>query len=188
MLTEGRLATFDHETAPNYLRTKLEPDAEAFDNERTASFTSGSAKSADTLQKHISTLNKACTTVLDLLGGSAAADGDDSTGDTKPPESYSMQDSYRLIRAVEQGHELIQQRTAPPTQQMQQPPGMPRGPASGGGHMMGSTYIGSPPTSNYQAGGTMQMQASGHANVNRFPAPQTAHSAGVRPSSASYQR
>lgn len=58
MLTEGRLSAFDHESAPNYLRTKLEPDAEAFENERTTNYVGGSAKSADTLQKHTVEIQK----------------------------------------------------------------------------------------------------------------------------------
>lgn len=136
---------------------------------------------------NISTLNKACGTVLDLLGGAGAADGDESAADTKPPESYSLQDSHRLIRAVEQGHELImQQRAAPPAQPMQQSTvGMPRGPAAGtGGHGMMSNFIGSPQTAGYQTGGTMPMQG----NVNRFSAPQTNAPGGIRPGSVSYQR
>ncbi|OTF70932.1 mediator of RNA polymerase II transcription subunit 8-like protein [Euroglyphus maynei] len=99
--TEGRLRSLNHDTAPIYLRTKLEPELE---NRLNLFATKGNSINNDQAQKQIQTANKISQNMVDLIRSHKEEWENDSRNPI--PQTYSQADTYQLSAAIFNGKGL----------------------------------------------------------------------------------
>lgn len=106
-LTEGRVAMFNHEIAPNYLRTKLEPDAE----EKTQQLANKAQQvTQDLATKQLNNLNKVTSNLLDIINSTREEWENDSSQKSSQPQTSSIADTNTLVAASLFGKGLKQNR------------------------------------------------------------------------------
>ena len=99
--TEGRLRSLNHDTAPIYLRTKLEPELE---NRLNLFATKGNSINNDQAQKQIQTANKISQNMVDLIRSHKEEWENDSRNPM--PQTYLQTDTYQLSAAIFNGKGL----------------------------------------------------------------------------------
>lgn len=99
--TEGRLRSLNHDTAPIYLRTKLEPELE---NRLNLFSTKGNSINNDQAQKQIQTANKISQNMVDLIRSHKEEWENDSRNPM--PQTYLQTDTYQLSAAIFNGKGL----------------------------------------------------------------------------------
>ncbi|XP_041359568.1 mediator of RNA polymerase II transcription subunit 8-like [Gigantopelta aegis] len=115
-LTEGRVSVFNHEVAPDYLRTKPDADAEVVVNEMSSKVAS---ISSDAAMKQLVSLNKVTSNILDLLNSAREQWDKDASQRTAQPQTSSLTDTHMLIAALQFGKGLRLRRPDTPQQQQQ---------------------------------------------------------------------
>jgi mediator of RNA polymerase II transcription subunit 8 len=106
-LTEGRVQSFNHDMAPDYLRTKPEPEIESKENTiqlRVQSI------SADQAQKQITTANKIVNNMTELVKNNRE-EWETESGRANQTQTSSIADTTSLIAAINYGKGL---KTSPP--------------------------------------------------------------------------
>ncbi|XP_060577611.1 mediator of RNA polymerase II transcription subunit 8-like [Ruditapes philippinarum] len=102
-LTEGRVMMFNHEIAPNYLRTKLEPDVE----EKTQQLTNKAQQvTQDLATKQLNNLNKVTSNLLDIINSTREEWENDSSHKNSQPQTSSVADRDTLVSASLHGKNL----------------------------------------------------------------------------------
>ena len=111
-LTEGRMPIFNHETVPNYLRTKLEPEAE----ERIVQQQEiAKSISPDNLRKQLNLFFRQTTMVQGILKTSRENLESDSALKGPQMQIATANDTYNLIAAITKGKGLkIDPKLLPP--------------------------------------------------------------------------
>lgn len=93
-LTENRLCVFNHEVAPNFLRTKPLPDVE----EKTQALTTkAQLVSQDAAQKQLNNLNKVTSNLLDIINSAKDEWEKDASQKSAPPQTSSIADTNTLV-------------------------------------------------------------------------------------------
>lgn len=120
-LTEGRLKTFNHDSAPDYLRTKYEPEVES----RFKLFsTKGNGTSMDQAQKQITSANKIVSTLMDAIRSVKEAweleNRHQFQPTTSPDATYAMLSAVFNGKSLRQIHEPVGR--GPIVQHLQQAP------------------------------------------------------------------
>lgn len=106
-LTEGRVLMFNHEVAPNYLRTKPQPEVE----EKTQQLVNKSQQiTQDLAQKHLNNLNKVTSNLLDIINSTREEWENDSSHKSNQPQTSSIADTNSLVAAALFGKGLKQNR------------------------------------------------------------------------------
>ncbi|MFH4973557.1 hypothetical protein AB6A40_000266 [Gnathostoma spinigerum] len=119
-LTNNRIHCWNHDVAPDYLRTKLTPEMEA---DEAQIDTEKNNRTFDQINKQILAMNKHVESLLSALSESARGLSELHT-DTP---TYNNQDTQRLVRAVVNGEGLRPTRGSGTTDNPQ-----PQGPGSAG--------------------------------------------------------
>jgi len=96
--TEGRLAYFNHEVVPDYLRTKPDPEVEGKHYQVDLRV---NQTNQDTVNKQAATLTKMANHVLDLV--STARDDWEASERSGLPATYSSADTQELVSALYSG-------------------------------------------------------------------------------------
>ncbi|KAL4237057.1 mediator of RNA polymerase II transcription subunit 8 [Mactra antiquata] len=110
-LTEGRLLFFNHEIAPNYLRTKLEPEVE----EKTQQLvTKAQQTTQEQTQKQLNNLNKVTSNLLDIINSTREEWDNESSQKSSQPQTSSLTDTNALVSATLTGKGLKSNRTRLP--------------------------------------------------------------------------
>ncbi|XP_013781668.1 mediator of RNA polymerase II transcription subunit 8-B-like [Limulus polyphemus] len=102
-LTENRVQAFSHEVVPDYLRTKLDPEVESVEQQILAK---ANLTPADAAQKQITSLNKICTNVIDLVKSARDAWESETGQRASVTQTSSMTDTNTLISAISLGKGL----------------------------------------------------------------------------------
>lgn len=102
-LTEDRLGAFNHENVPQYLRTKLEPDAEKRKMEQTSR---ANILTVDNLQKQANQLNKIANNVIEHVSN-ARNSWDGEAQDKTMAQSFRADDTEAMLAAMMYGRGLI---------------------------------------------------------------------------------
>lgn len=125
-ITEQRVPQFSHDLAPDYLRTKLEPDVEQ--RMLQLEIKAGNM-TPDMAQKQVSAFNKVMNHVWDIVSKAREEWESESGSRSGPQQTTSSSDTHLLVSAVSAGKNLKM-----PVPQGQPPPGMmgPGGRAGGG--------------------------------------------------------
>ncbi|VBB25209.1 unnamed protein product [Acanthocheilonema viteae] len=107
--TSNRIHCWNHDAAPDYLRTKLTPEVEAdeshIDNEK-------NTRTFDQVNKQILAMNKHVETLLASMAENARSQAEIQ----QDIPTYSNQDTQKLVRAVVNGEGLRPSKTLAPTE------------------------------------------------------------------------
>lgn len=131
-LTEGRLKSFDHVSAPDYLRTKLDPEIETRFN---IIGIKANSINIDQAQKQVNSANKISQNMVELIRNHREELENELNRNAFPPTS-STPDTYALVGALfngkglrlldhkgpEMSAKMAQQQAAIAAAQMQQRP------------------------------------------------------------------
>lgn len=111
-LTEGRVMIFNHEVAPNYLRTKPMPDVE----EKTQQLIAKAQQiTQDLAQKQLTNLNKVSSNLLDIINSAKDEWENDSSQKINQPQTSSATDTNTLVGTLLVGKNLRAQTRSRPT-------------------------------------------------------------------------
>ncbi|XP_071954439.1 mediator of RNA polymerase II transcription subunit 8-like [Antedon mediterranea] len=120
-LTEGRVAVFNHDVVPNYLRTKPEPDVDA-KNQQNKSI--ASQITPELAQKQITSLNKITARLLDNLNNAKEEWDTDSSSSRLNLTTDNRADTHILVGTLSLGKGIKPNR--PPAQPTASPSVMPQ--------------------------------------------------------------
>lgn len=134
-ITEQRVPQFSHDLAPDYLRTKLEPDVE----QRMLQLEIKAGNMTfEMAQKQVSAFNKVMNHVWDVVSKAREEWESESSARSGPQQTTSLADTHLLVAAISTGKNLkmpVPQGQAGP-QSMMGPGGRPGvGPPGGPGMM-----------------------------------------------------
>uniref|UniRef100_A0A914UQ14 Mediator of RNA polymerase II transcription subunit 8 n=1 Tax=Plectus sambesii TaxID=2011161 RepID=A0A914UQ14_9BILA len=104
--TEGRVASWNHDVLPEYLRTK--PDTE-IENDEKAILNEKTQKQFETCQKQIQTLNKH----IDSLIGQLTESSRQSSEKNQETKTYNDMDTRQLVKAIMNGEQLRPNQSQP---------------------------------------------------------------------------
>jgi len=127
-MTENRVASFNHDLVPHYLRTKPEPEVE---NKYNAYETKVMASSADAMNKNYTVMEKVTKGMLQVINRERDDIEMKASTRTDVEKTHSMEDTLLLISAVTHGKALRPHTPGPSSSGPQR--GGPPGGGGGGG-------------------------------------------------------
>lgn len=116
--TEGRLKSFNHDTAPEYLRTKFEPEIE---NRLKSISQKASSIAPEQAQKQITAANKISQNMTEMIRSQREECQNELNRNVITP-SFNTADTYQLVAALFLGKGLRPGQDMPPMKPMNMPP------------------------------------------------------------------